>query len=63
MKILPNHDIQCCDPDCDAHGTTSAKCDLPPGWTFRLVPGSGDEEVVMLCYCPDCSRERYGIPE
>jgi len=63
VRLLPNHDIQCCDPNCDAYGITSVNCDLPPGWTFRLVPGREDDNVLMLCYCPDCSREHYGIPE
>jgi hypothetical protein len=58
MKILPNHDVECCDPDCTAHGVTSVKGDLPLGWTFRLIPGDDEEEARMLIYCPACSAAR-----
>lgn len=59
MKLLPNHTVHCCDPDCTMTGVTSSvTADLPPGWTFRLIAGDDEEEARVLVYCPACSGKR-----
>lgn len=54
--ILPSHDVECCNPDCTVHGITSAKGDLPEGWTFRRTLVDEENQVGILIFCPTCSR-------
>lgn len=63
MKILPSSDVECCDPDCATHGTTTSTGDLPADWTFRRVPGNDQESLVLLIYCPACSKAREAAVE
>lgn len=58
MKILPNSDIECCDPACATRGITSVKGDLPLGWTFLRVPGDDEKSLYVLIHCPACSAAR-----
>jgi hypothetical protein len=59
MKLLPNHTVYCCDPDCVMTGVTSrTAADLPLGWTFRHAPGVDEDSVQMVIYCPKCSKAR-----
>ncbi len=54
--MIPPDSIITCDT-CPNTGLTSGNGALPIGWTYRMSEND-DVSVLVMPYCPDCTRQR-----